>query len=471
MGEIKMKTLSQILVLALLTLGSCTSSLYTGAEYDDLYYLPSDKPVAKSNSSVNDKITEGTLKNKDYYDNIYAADTLVSDQYSDAVNYDNQVNNSNYSNGEGFDYYNDYPYSNRLRMFYGNYFNPYWRDPFYLDYGMGLGMGYGYGMGYGMDYGMGYGMGYGGLYGDYYGGYPGMYYGGYYGNYYGGYYGGSFFGSGLYGGYPMLLRESNTKYGRPERPSNLSSRWNSTVGEVGSARRNSSISSGTLIAGGRSAGSQVVATSQRRAVSSGVNSQAVNQVNGKAVQVQTKGNYTRSVNSVQRNTTNVKPAYNSVNRAYTPSYNNPRMSTRPSYNNSRVSEGVNSSANRNGVTNNSRVYNNAGSVRQSYQNSYNNVRSNSSGSSVQRRSNSPSGYYIQSGQPRSGSSRSSSSYSLPSRGSYSSGFSGGSSSGRSSSSYSSGSSGSVSSGSYSSGSSSGSSSSSRSSSGSSSSRR
>jgi hypothetical protein len=105
------------------------------------------------------------------------------------------------------------------------------------------------------------------------------------------------------------------------------------------------------------------------------------------------------------------------------------MSTRPSYNNSRVSEGVNSSANRNGVTNNSRVYNNAGSVRQSYQNSYNNVRSNSSGSSVQRRSNSPSGYYIQSGQPRSGSSRSSSSYSLPSRGSYSSGFSGGSSSG------------------------------------------
>jgi hypothetical protein len=153
MGEIKMKTLSQILVLALLTLGSCTSSLYTGAEYDDLYYLPSDKPVAKSNSSVNDKITEGTLKNKDYYDNIYAADTLVSDQYSDAVNYDNQVNNSNYSNGEGFDYYNDYPYSNRLRMFYGNYFNPYWRDPFYLDYGMGMGMGMGYG------YGMGYGMG------------------------------------------------------------------------------------------------------------------------------------------------------------------------------------------------------------------------------------------------------------------------------------------------------------------------
>src|SRR5664280_2712119 len=456
-----MKTVSQIFILALLTLGSCTSSLYTGAEYDDLYYLPSDKPVAKSNSSVNDKITEGTLKNKDYYDNIYAADTLVSDQYSDAVNYDNQVNNSNYSNGEGFDYYNDYPYSNRLRMFYGNYFNPYWRDPFYLDYGMGMGLGMGYG--YGMGYDMGYGMGYGGLYGDYYGGYPGMYYGGYYGNYYGGYYGGSFFGSGLYGGYSMLLRESNTKYGRPERPSNLSSRWNSKVVEVGSARRSSSFSSGTSIAGGRAAGLQAVATSQRRAVSSGVNSQAVNQVNGKTVQIQTKGNYTRSATSVQRNSANVKPAYNSVNRAYTPSYNNPRMSTRPSYNNSRASTGVSTRVNPNNtVTNSSRVYNNSGTVRQGYQNTYNNARSNSSGSAVQRRNGSSSGYYVPAGQSRSNSYRSSGSYSLPSRGSYSSGsYGGSSSSSRSSSSYSSGSSsGSVSRGSYSSGSSSGSSSSS-----------
>jgi len=85
-----MKTLSQILILVLFTLSSCTSTLYTGAEYDDLYYLPSDKPVVKNNPAVNEQITESPAKSKDYYDNIYAADTLVSDQYSDAVDYDGQ---------------------------------------------------------------------------------------------------------------------------------------------------------------------------------------------------------------------------------------------------------------------------------------------------------------------------------------------------------------------------------------------
>ncbi|MGC1390829.1 MAG: hypothetical protein WA816_07305, partial [Bacteroidales bacterium] len=458
-----MKTLSQILVLALLTLGSCTSRLYTGTEYDDLYYLPSDKPVAKNNSTVNEQITEGNLKNKDYYDNIYATDTLVSDQYSNAVDYDNQVNNNEYnSNSQGYDYYSDYPYSNRLRMFYGNYFDPYWRDPFYLDYGLGgmgygLGMGMGYGMGYGYGMGMGYGygmgMGYGGLYGDYYG-YPWWYSGGYYG----GYYGNPYFGSAFYTGYPLSYHKSEVSYGRQERPSTISPRWNRDIGGVGSSNRNSYLSTTTSGVGGRNSGLQTATASQRRTVSSVVNSQ-VNQVNSKSAQDQTKGVYTRSGSAVQRNPANVKPAYNSVSRTYTPSYNNPRMSTRPSYNNSKVSEGISSGVNRN--TNSSRVYNNSGSVRQGNQNSYNNVRNNSSGSSGQRKSYSPSGYYAPAGQYRSNSSpRGSASYSLPSRSSYSSGSYGGSSSGssRSSSSYSSGSSGSESRGSYSSGSSSSSSS-------------
>ena len=92
-----MKTLSQIFVLGLFTLalGSCTSALYTGGEYDDLYYLPSDKPVVTNNPPVNEKITEGNVQNKNYFDNKYAADTLVSDQYSDAVDYENQVTNNN----------------------------------------------------------------------------------------------------------------------------------------------------------------------------------------------------------------------------------------------------------------------------------------------------------------------------------------------------------------------------------------
>ena len=168
-----MKTISQILVLALLTLGSCTSSLYTGAEYDDLYYLPSDKPVAKNNPSANEQLPGGNLKGKDYYDNIYAADTLVSDEYSNAVDYNAPVNNNDFSNnnGQGYDYYDQYPYSNRLRMFYGNYFDPYWRDPFYFDYGYpSFGYGFGYGgflvwvmaMGYGIwIWGLWYGLWYG----------------------------------------------------------------------------------------------------------------------------------------------------------------------------------------------------------------------------------------------------------------------------------------------------------------------
>src|SRR5450759_1047751 len=112
-----MKTLYQIFILALLTLSSCTSTLYRGAESDDLYYLPSDKPIAKDKSSVNEQIAEGNLKGNDYYNNIYAADTLVSEQYSDAVDYDTQVNNNDFNNnnGQGYDYYDQYPYSNRLR--------------------------------------------------------------------------------------------------------------------------------------------------------------------------------------------------------------------------------------------------------------------------------------------------------------------------------------------------------------------
>src|SRR5665811_197802 len=121
-----MKTISQIVVLALLTLGSCTSSLYTGAEYDDLYYLPSDQPVVKNNPSVNERVAEGTITEKDYYDNKYAADTIVSDQYSDAVDIGNQVYNNNYSNNQGYDYFDNSSYAGRLRMFHGNYFDPYW---------------------------------------------------------------------------------------------------------------------------------------------------------------------------------------------------------------------------------------------------------------------------------------------------------------------------------------------------------
>jgi hypothetical protein len=39
-----MKALSHIALLIALVLSSCTPALYTGAEYDDLYYSAADKP-------------------------------------------------------------------------------------------------------------------------------------------------------------------------------------------------------------------------------------------------------------------------------------------------------------------------------------------------------------------------------------------------------------------------------------------
>jgi len=43
-----MKSLNYIALAALLALGSCSSSLYTGMEYDDLYFLSSDRTVARA---------------------------------------------------------------------------------------------------------------------------------------------------------------------------------------------------------------------------------------------------------------------------------------------------------------------------------------------------------------------------------------------------------------------------------------
>ncbi|HOX74021.1 MAG TPA: hypothetical protein PLB27_04855, partial [Bacteroidales bacterium] len=130
-----MKVFTNIAIISLLVLGSCTSRLYTSGEYDDLYYQPSDQTVTVSREPARKKIVESTLRSEEYYDNIYAADTLVSDEYSDAVDYDDAV----ISQGKGGNIYNyymdDYSYAGRLNRFYGNYFNPYWRDPFYSGWG------------------------------------------------------------------------------------------------------------------------------------------------------------------------------------------------------------------------------------------------------------------------------------------------------------------------------------------------
>ena len=58
-----MKAYFYISIIAGLILGSCSSALYTGsAEYDDLYYLPTDEPVADSRVSPRYSSREDVLK-------------------------------------------------------------------------------------------------------------------------------------------------------------------------------------------------------------------------------------------------------------------------------------------------------------------------------------------------------------------------------------------------------------------------
>ena len=81
------------IVFVLLTTISCTSGLYTGVEYDDIYFQASDRQLVKARTKAKRQIIENDLRSSDYYDNIYAADTLMSEEYYDAVGYyDDAVN-------------------------------------------------------------------------------------------------------------------------------------------------------------------------------------------------------------------------------------------------------------------------------------------------------------------------------------------------------------------------------------------
>jgi hypothetical protein len=313
-----MKALTYITVLALLALMSCTSGLYSGVENDDLYFQASDQAIARTKTPSNRQITEGNLKSQDYYNNIYAADTLVSDEYTDAIDSENAIYQQN-----NYNYYDDFSYSGRLRNFYGNYFDPYWRDPFYSGFGYPY---LSYGM-YGYPYSSYNPYYYDPFYSDY------GYYGGY-SPYYSGYYGG-YFGFSSFYNYPYYYNNyytyryddgNNAQYGRRERQSNYSSGWNNRMPVSASGRRDGYLSKGT---------SSDLA--RRSAPSSSVTSRtAPSSTNTRSQQEVTKSAnpQTRTVDVKSQSAT--RPSYNSIERTYTPSYNNPRMSTRPSYNNSRT---------------------------------------------------------------------------------------------------------------------------------------
>jgi hypothetical protein len=338
MRESNMKAVNYISILLLLVLGSCSSGLYTGLEYDDLYYLPSDKAVVKVQPNVHRQIAEGDLKAEEYYDNIYAADTLVSDEYSDAVDYEALLNENNKGSINNY-YFDNYSYSDRLRRFYGNYFYPYWRDPFYFSWGWPS-ISFGYGYPYYYDpfwYNPYYDYGYYGYYGGFYSPwYYGSYFSPYYSSWYWPYYNNL--------GYYSYGKDYNNSiaYGRRERQSVYSTRWNERVQPSATSRRDGYISKGTSTEGVRRSAAETstsITTDPGKSISTTVdNRQAINATDRKIDQSAAKGvNTANSRTSTTRSTTVTKPEYNTVNRTYTPSYSNPRMSTRPSYNNSRVS--------------------------------------------------------------------------------------------------------------------------------------
>jgi hypothetical protein len=404
-----MRALVYISILPLFVMASCSSTQYAGREYDDLYYSSADNVPVKNQVPVNEKVGEKNLSVNDYYDNKYAVDTLVSDQFYEAAQPSDQVIINNYG---GYDYYNSY--SGRLQMFYGNYFDPYWNDPYYFSFNYGYpysGIGFGFGYPY-FSIGFNWGWGY-----PYYGGYyP------YYPPYYGGYYPG--YCCGYYPGYGY--EDSYVNYGRRERPSELSSKANNSAYAGGSSRRDASVTSrANSSGGGRSYSDSQIASSSVRRNSPGSGTGVSKSIaSGRTNNQDTKVMSARSGSSSQQGPASSRPEYKSSNRTYLPSYNNPRMSTRPSYNTSRT---IGSELGNRGTSGNSSRYQSGSS---SNPGSSYNTRSNAPTIGGQKSSSSHSGNAIQ--------------YSMPSRrssdgGSYSSGSYNRSSSGYSRSSGSSGS--------------------------------
>lgn len=316
-----MKAKLYIVILAAAAVaGSCsTSGRILQSEYDDLYYLPSDRPVATERFASREM--PGNNQQEQYFDNIYSGDTLFAEQYNENVDFDN----SSFYNKDNspFEYADDWSYSNRLRRFYGGSIYPYWRDPFYYSWSM-----------FPWNY-------YDNFYYPYWSSLydPFYYYGGYYGGYYG-YYGGLYnsfyspFSFGYYSGYywptyNFYYRDNGSESvltGRRERYSTTSRSYSTLPAEA--RGRTTTV---TATDGSRrsvSTASTDVVTNTRR-TESAVSS--VRQSGTTTVQDR------RDASTSVRSTATTRPEYNQVSRSYTPTYNNPRLSERPSYNNSRIS--------------------------------------------------------------------------------------------------------------------------------------
>src|SRR6056297_3251205 len=153
LSEVKMKTYLYIAVLTLFLLSSCSSSLYMSGEYDDLYYTPDQSEIYVQN----DMVPEQAYQSISEIESKYEFDTLVADEYLDPAEYEKDLMYYDSDKGSAFDYYDGMSYASNLNRFYGNYFDPYWRDPFYSGYRYGSGFRYGMTFGYPY-YSYGYGM-------------------------------------------------------------------------------------------------------------------------------------------------------------------------------------------------------------------------------------------------------------------------------------------------------------------------
>lgn len=126
-----MKRFWYIIPVILVVTSACSSLRFTGATNDDLYYRPSEAPVTVV--AAEDRNTG------QYYDNIFAADTLIADEYIP----DNEYEEYAATEATVINNYYGSP-SERIYLF-NDYFHPYWRDPFYYSpFSVRLNFGYGY---------------------------------------------------------------------------------------------------------------------------------------------------------------------------------------------------------------------------------------------------------------------------------------------------------------------------------------
>lgn len=375
-----MKTYFYIAVLTVFLLSSCSSSVYMSGEYDDLYYTPAPSEIYVQEDVVPEQAYQSISEIESKYD----LDTLVADEYLDPAEYEKGLAYYDSDKNSAFDYHDGVSYASNLNRFYGNYFDPYWRDPFYSGYRYGSA--FRYGMTFGYPYSSYYGYG---MMDPYYSPY---YYSYYRDPFYSPYYGSSYYYSPYwgYGGLGMSPYYSayynrnvdyyTTPVKRRRSYSTLSNRYVSESGQRSSSTRvtDSRRTAGNTTAGVR--GDEGSRRTRQTVVSSNTNVREA--ANPQERSVSSAQNRRTEVNTTTRASS--RPEYRTQDRTYSPTYTNPRMTTRPAYNNAnrRSSSVTNSNAGRT-------IYNRSGStsdVNRSGRSAINRSSSNSTRSIINRSS-------------------------------------------------------------------------------------